>query len=74
MSRESEWKVLSINKNVLSVEDRYNSSSVLGNSLESRLRHVEMRPRRVAPAAIVIREVIIWWTEISSSDGNIFTL
>lgn len=53
-----------------SVKDWNNSSPVLGNRLKSRLGHVKVWSRRIAPTTIVIRECQVWRTEICGSNCN----
>lgn len=55
---------------ILPIQNGYDPSLVYGNSLEGRLRHVEVWQWRVAPAAIVAGEVIVWRTEVCAGDGN----
>jgi len=54
------------------IQNGNNSSSVLGNCLKGRLRHVKVRSRGITPTTIVIRECKVWWTKIcgSNSDGS----
>ena len=68
-------RALSIDENILPVENRYNSSSVLGFSLEGRSRQVKVGSRRIAASSIVTSTtIVIRRTVISSSNGNGFTL
>ena len=52
------------------VHDRDDASTVDANLLPSRLRHVEVRPRRVAPAAVVAGEVPVGRAEVGGGDGD----
>lgn len=53
-----------------SVRNRHNSSFVLSNVLEDRLRKVKVVLRRVAPASSIVRQGIVWRAEISGCDHN----
>lgn len=55
-------------RNILPVQNWYDSGSVLGYCLKGGLRHVKVWPGRVTPTAIVIRECVVWWTEVCGSD------
>lgn len=46
------------------VDDRDDSASVNADLLPSRLGHVEVLERRVAPSAIVVRQSEVGWAEI----------
>lgn len=53
-----------------SVSNRHNTSSVLSNVLEDRLREVKVVLRRIAPAPSIVRKGIVWWAEIGGCDHN----
>jgi hypothetical protein len=53
-----------------SVRDRHDSSSVLGNVLEDRLRKIKVVLGRVAPTPCIVRESIVWWAEIGGCNDN----
>ena len=53
-----------------SVGHRHNAGLVLGNVLEDRLREVEVVLGRVAPAAGIVGEGIVWRAEIGGGDHN----
>ena len=55
---------------LLPIKNWYNSSPVFCYRLESRLRHIKVRPWRIAPPAIITRESVIRWAEVGSGDGN----
>lgn len=57
---------------VLPIKNRYDSSAVNGNGLKCRLSHVKVRLGRIAPTAIVTWEIIVWRTEVCSSNSDIF--
>lgn len=50
--------------------DRDYSSSVLSNLEESRLGQVKVLERRVAPAAVVVRQGQVWRAEVCGCDGD----
>ena len=53
-----------------SISNRYNTSPVLSNVLEHRLREIKMLQGRVAPAPSIIGEGRVGWAEIGGSDHN----
>ena len=46
------------------------AGAVDANLLPGRLRHVEVRPRRVAPAAVVAGQRVVGRAEVSGGDGD----
>lgn len=52
------------------VSYRDNSSSVLSNVLEHRLREIKMLLRRIAPTACIVGEGVVRWAKIGSCDHN----
>lgn len=46
------------------------SGAILGDLLESRLSHVEVLARRVAPATVVVGKGRVRWAEIGGRDGD----
>lgn len=56
------------------VEHGNNASFVNTNLFPSRLSHVEMGTRRVTPASIVTRKIVIWWAKICSCNCNRYSL
>ena len=57
-------------KNLPSIRDWDNSSSVLSNTLENRLREVKMLQRWIAPASIIVWECIVRRAKVGSRDNN----
>ena len=56
-----------------SVNNGNNSSSVNGDLLPRRLRHVKMLKRRIAPTSVIVGQSKIWRTEICCRNGNRFS-
>lgn len=54
--------------------DGHNPCTIYGDGLPSRLSHVKVLPRRVAPPAIVAREIVVGWAEIGRRDRNVRAL
>ena len=64
------FKKISTPQNIPSVRNRHNSSSILSNVLEDRLRKVKVMQRRIAPTSCIVRESIVWRAEIGGCDHN----
>lgn len=64
------WVYTEMGQSGPSILNRDYSSFVLSNVLKDRLRKIKVMLRRVAPASSIIRQGIIWWAKISSSDKN----
>ena len=64
------FKLKILTKALPSVSHRHNSSFVLGNVLEDRLREIKVVLGRVAPTPIVVRKSIVWWAEIGGCNHN----
>lgn len=58
------------NRDLPAIRNRDDSGAVLGDFKKHRHSEVEMRTRRVTPAAIVTRLSEVRRTEVSSSDEN----
>jgi hypothetical protein len=50
--------------------DGHDAGAVLRDLEEGRLRHVEVRARRVAPAAVVAGEAVVGRAEVGGRDGD----
>lgn len=53
-----------------SVGHRYDASTIFGNMQESGLSQIKVLERGIAPAAIVVRELVVRWAEVGGSDGD----
>ena len=53
-----------------SVHDWDDAGAVDADLLPGRLRHVEVRPRRVAPAAVVAGQRVVGRAEVGGRDGH----
>lgn len=61
-------------EDILSVENWYNSCLVLGDFLKSKLRHVKVLSWRIAPTTVIVRESVVWWTEVCGGNCDAGTL
>lgn len=59
---------------LLPVKDRNDPCLVLSNGLKPGLRHVEVRPWRVAPPTIITRQGIVGRAKISGRNGDVGAL